>query len=125
MKLLPQFSIRLMLGVTALAAGVFSVMGLAVRGHGWAIGVSLGVVGLVIALATYAAFFGILWVFSLAASPFLNRRIPAGQLTLAGTTSPFADASRIPAVENAVDAIVVNPSEASGAEDSIGGERQS
>lgn len=29
MKLLPQFSIRLMLGVTALAAGLFSIVGLA------------------------------------------------------------------------------------------------
>ena len=41
MKLLPQYSIRLMLGITAALAGVFSIVGLAVRGHGWAIGVSL------------------------------------------------------------------------------------
>lgn len=126
MKMLPQFSIRLMLGITTLAAGVFSIVGLAVRGHDWAIGVSLGVAGVAVALVTYAAFFGILWVFSVVASPLLNRELRAGQRTLAGTTSPFADVPRVAEPESALGAIVVEADKrAGGMTDSLGGDRQS
>lgn len=121
MKMLPQFSIRLMLGITALAAGVFSIMGLAVRGHNWAIGVSLGVAGVAVAMVTYAAFFGILWAFSVVASPLLNRELRTGQRTLAGTTSPFADPTHIAGPENPLDAVGVELDEPSGGTtDSLG-----
>lgn len=126
MKLLPQFSIRLMLGITALAAAVFSIVGLAVRGNDWAVAVSLGVVGVAMALITYAMFFGILWGFSVVASPVLKRRRWVGERALAGTTSPFADAPQVVAVESAVDAIVVEAGQGGGeATDSVRGERQS
>ena len=39
--LIPQFSIRWLLLVTAVCAGVFSIFGLAVRGSHWAAGVSI------------------------------------------------------------------------------------
>lgn len=125
MKLLPQFSLRLMLGITAAVAGVFSIVGLAVRGHGWAIGLSLGVGAMAVTLATYAAFFGVLWVFSVVSSPFLDRRIAFGRATRSGTSSPFADPSRVPAVEVPVDAIVIDAPETAmnGTADSRGGEQ--
>ena len=124
MKLLPQYSLRLMLTITTLVAGVFSITGLAARGHDWAIGVSVGVLGLAMAFVTYAVFFGILWVFSLAASPVLNRRVPAGPTVVVGSASPFVDASRQEAVvESAVDAIVVEAKEADGTVDTDGEDR--
>ncbi len=125
MKLLPQYSIRFMLGITASVAGVFSIVGLAVRGHGWAIGITLGVAGVTIALATYALFFAILWVFSVVASPFLNRQIRSGRRTMAGTTSPFAAAGQVPTAESAVEAIVIDAPGAAvdGTTDSFGGGR--
>jgi hypothetical protein len=125
-KLLPQYSIRLMLGITAAAAAVFSIVGLAVRGHGWAIGISLGVGGVAVALVTYAAFFGILWVFSVVASPLLNRPIRAGHATLPAATSPFADPAGLRKSESAIDAIVIDgPVTAVEAKpDSVGGDRQ-
>jgi hypothetical protein len=94
MKLLPQFSIRLMLGVTALAAGLFSIVGLAVRGHGWAVGVSMGLASLVIMLGTGAGLFGLLWVFSLVsprrggATHRRRRRRTAGGLPLCTVRAP-------------------------------------
>jgi hypothetical protein len=122
MKMLPQFSLRLMLGITTLAAGVFSIVGLAVRGHDWAIGVSLGAAGIAVVLITYAAFFGILWVFSVVASPLLNRQLRPGQRTLAGTTSPFADVTQAAVAEGTLDAAIVEPNEAAdGTTDSFGG----
>jgi hypothetical protein len=111
-----------MLGITTLVAGVFSIVGLAARGQAWAIGVSLGMGGIAVALATYAAFFGILWVFSVVVSPLLNRPLRAGKTTLAGTSSPFAGPARAVAAEVPVEAIVADDSEraAGGAGDSVG-----
>jgi len=125
MKLLPQYSIRLMLGITASVAGVFSVVGLAVRGHGWAIGLSLGVAGISIALVTYAAFFGLLWVFSVVSSPILNRRFKPGRRTMAGASSPFAEAGVVATAESALEAIIINDSDVAvdGTTDSFGGDR--
>lgn len=124
MKMLPQYSIRLMLGITALAAVVFSVAGLAVRGQGWAIGITLGVVGCAVALVTYGIFFAILWGFSLIASPVMNRRGWVGERALAGTSSPFGDASGVLAEEQSIEAIVVEAEDGNGGEPgSAGGGR--
>lgn len=108
MKLLPQFSIRLMLGVTALAAGLFSIVGLAVRGHGWAIGISMGLASLVIMLGTGAGLFGVLWVFSLVSPRSGGRRIAAA----AGgppAACPFApSAPQSPFAGSPIDAVVID-----------------
>lgn len=98
MKLLPQFSIRLMLGVTALAAGLFSIVGLAARGHGWAIGVSMGLASLVIMLGTGAGLFGVLWVFSLVFPRRGGQRIAAtvGGPPAACPVAPFAPEVPLP-----------------------------
>ena len=120
MKLLPQFSIRLMLGATAAVAVLLSVVALAARGHGWAIGLSLGVAGLVIAFATYAVLFGVLWVFSVVAAPMLNRPARTGQPILVGTAVPFGVSDETP-----IDAIVVDESTVAEATEDGSGEDQS
>jgi hypothetical protein len=63
--LIPQYSIRWMLAVTAVCAVVFSVMGLAVRGHHWALGVSIAVRAVGGMMVVNAAIFGLVWIFSL------------------------------------------------------------
>lgn len=109
MKLLPQFSIRLMLGVTAVAAGLFSIVGLGIRGHGWAIGVTMGVASIVIMLGTGAVLFGILWVFSLASSGLAAHRITAPGSRPQGAASPFAPVQpRSPFADSPIDAIVID-----------------
>jgi hypothetical protein len=96
MKLIPQFTIRWMLAITAVVAGLFSIVGLAARDHLWAVGVSLGLASVAVALGVYAAFFGILWLFSLLATPFARRPMPAGKAILGGTTTPFGSPQQAP-----------------------------
>ena len=62
--LIPQFSLRWLLGVMTGCAVVFSVVGLGVRGHVWAAGISIGIGSLVILGAIYALLFGMAWTFS-------------------------------------------------------------
>lgn len=60
--LVPQFTLRWLLGLTAVLAGVFSIVGLAVRGRGWAQGVSAGFVALVAGMMVYAVLFAVVWL---------------------------------------------------------------
>lgn len=60
--LVPQFTIRWLLALTAVLAGVFSIVGLAVRGREWAQGVSAGFVALVAGMVVYAALFALAWL---------------------------------------------------------------
>lgn len=76
--LIPQFSIRWLLGLTVVCAVIFSIVGLAVRGSRWAMGVSIGIGSLVLLMAVYAGMFFLVWVFSM-----LKRRRGAGR-------SPFS-----------------------------------
>ena len=62
--LIPQFSIRWLLTLTAVSAVIFSIFGLAVRGSAWAAAVSIGIGSLVILALVYALLFGVVWVFS-------------------------------------------------------------
>jgi hypothetical protein len=84
--LVPQFSIRWLFALTAVCAVIFSVFGLAVRGSPWAVGVSVGIVSLVILATTYAAVFGLVWTFSVVPGWLGRRRSAAGR-------SPFRDDS--------------------------------
>ncbi|MCR4412474.1 MAG: hypothetical protein NUV77_08640 [Thermoguttaceae bacterium] len=60
--LIPQFTIRWLLGVTAVSAVVFTIVGLAVRGSAWAQGVSAAFVALALAMLVYALLFGVVWL---------------------------------------------------------------
>jgi len=90
--LIPQFSIRWLLGVTAVCAVIFSIVALGVRGAMWAAALAFGVASLAILMAVYAILFALTWgigaVVSLrkgrrgAPSPFRPQPTPG--------TSPFA-----------------------------------
>lgn len=81
--LVPQFSLRWLFAITALCAGVFSIVAFGVRGHRWAMGVTVAIVALVILMLVHAALFGIVWLFtSLAGRGRDKSGQPAG--------SPFA-----------------------------------
>lgn len=62
--LIPQFSIRWLFAITAACAGVFSIVALGVRGHRWALGVSLALASLVVLMVVYAALFCLVWAFA-------------------------------------------------------------
>ena len=82
--LIPQYSIRWMLSVTALAAVVFSFVALGIRGNSWALAVAVAVAGLVILMAAYALAFGAVWVFSLISSSAGRKKDRSGR-------SPFRE----------------------------------
>jgi len=63
--LIPQFSIRWLLAVTALCAGAFSVVGLAVQGQRWALAVSVGLGAVLLTMLLYGAAFGLVWACAL------------------------------------------------------------
>lgn len=62
--LVPQFSIRWLLVVTMIAAVIFSIIALGMRGHHWATAVSAGLLALTISVGFYGLLFFVAWVFS-------------------------------------------------------------
>ena len=81
--LIPQYTIRRLLVITAACALVFSVFGLAARGHLWAIAVSVAIAAGAAACLVYAAVFGVVWALGSAIVPVQERAAGRG-------TSPFA-----------------------------------
>ena len=81
--LIPQYTIRLLLAITAGCAVAFSLFGMAVQGKPWAIGVSIGIGVVAIAFLAQAGAFAAVWLFSAIAAPIRSRRGQAGR-------SPFA-----------------------------------
>jgi hypothetical protein len=80
--LIPQFSIRWLLGLTAVCAVVFSVFSLALQGSFWAVGLSAAILSLGAAMIAYAAMFTLVWAFSLLSFARAKRTTGGG--------SPFA-----------------------------------
>lgn len=81
--LIPRFSLKWLLGFTAVAALFSLVLAQAANGQPWAIGVVIALESLVLVFFTYAWFFAVAWVFA-----FIRRSIagkPRG-------SSPFASA---------------------------------
>jgi len=81
--LIPRFSLKWMLGFTAVAAGVSFVLAQAVNQQAWALGVVIALESLLLVFAVYAWFFAVAWFFA------LLRRAVAPQPR---ATSPFASA---------------------------------
>ena len=92
--LIPQFSLRWLLAVVTVAAGVFSVVGLGVRGNLWAAAVTIGMASLVLLMAVCAMLFVLVWVVAAlmggaarrGRSPF--RPLPVGVGFPSGTIGP-------------------------------------
>jgi hypothetical protein len=89
--LIPQFSLRWLLGVTALCAGVSLILSFAIAGENWAIGAAAAL-GSVAGLATlYAAVFLGAWLLVQVAGGLVGSRA-LGQSPFANKTpaeSPF------------------------------------
>jgi hypothetical protein len=81
--LIPQYTLRWLLGVTTACAVVFSIFALAMRGSYWAQGFSAGVIALVVLLLAHGLMFTMLWVFSLVTTLLRPRAAARGQ-------TPFA-----------------------------------
>ena len=94
--LIPQYSIRWMLMLTAVCGAIFSVFGLAVRGNMAALGVSLAIVALVLALLANAAMFALVWLFSVVTDPMRRQPTVAGQSPFAPGTKPGPDGESSP-----------------------------
>ena len=76
--LIPQFSVRWLLGVTTACAVVFSIVALAVRGSAWAAAVSVGIGSLVILVLVHGLLFAVVWAFSVATSPLGRKGVRSG-----------------------------------------------
>lgn len=59
--LIPRFSIRWLLGLTTVSAGLSMVLSYAIRGEPWAIGILLGLGSLLLVGVLYVAAFGVAW----------------------------------------------------------------
>ena len=60
--LIPQYSIRRLMGITAVCAVICLIFGLGARGSLWATGASLGLFALAVVMMVHAAFFGLVWL---------------------------------------------------------------
>ncbi len=81
--LIPQFSLRWLLALMALCAGISLILSFAIRGQSWAIGAAAALGGIVSLAALYVAAFLGAWLISQAGAGLFGRR-PQGQ-------SPFAN----------------------------------
>jgi len=81
--LIPQFSLRWLLGATTLTAIVCAMVAWGLAGHRWAQAVSIGLGALVLLMLVYGLLFTVIWGLSLA----VWRRAKSGQ-------SPFQPSSR-------------------------------
>jgi len=86
--LIPQYTIRWLLGVMTVCAGLFSILALGVRGVVWAAAVSIALGSLVILMLLYALLFALIWGVAMAVprlgtpragrSPFRPQPAPGG-----------------------------------------------
>jgi uncharacterized membrane protein len=63
---LPQFSLRMVLGLVAVLAFVSLIISRGLQGSAWAMGVSVALLALVFVFSMYAVFFGAIYLVSLA-----------------------------------------------------------
>lgn len=83
--LIPQFSLRWVLGVTAVCAVFFLIAAQAKEGSAWATAVTIAVASLGMVLAVHAGMFFVVWLFSLLAPRWVRRRFDSGQSPFAGS----------------------------------------
>ncbi|MEX2142581.1 MAG: hypothetical protein WD894_25230 [Pirellulales bacterium] len=91
---LPQFSLRMVLGLVAVLGFVSLVMSRGLQGSAWAMGATMALAALVFAFLAYAAAFGLVFVVS---KVFQRQAIPR-RLSRVGTTG--ADSLSAPPRDN-------------------------
>jgi hypothetical protein len=62
--ILPRYSMRRLLAVMAIFALMFTVVGMAVRGHGWAVVPSLAMAAAAVLLVVQSAMMALVWLVS-------------------------------------------------------------
>jgi hypothetical protein len=81
-KIIPQYTIRWLLGLTIVWGMIFSIIAFAIRGHVWAVGVSVAIGSLVAFMLVCALLYFVVWICSLAGAS--RRHNPAsGKFTSA------------------------------------------
>ena len=101
--LIPRFSLRWLLGLTTLCAGVSLVLASAVRGEVWALGVSAAIAGLVLVALLHVGTFFVAWLVALFERATFSRDELEGvsPFAQAGTPeSPFSATVPAPVSEN-------------------------
>jgi hypothetical protein len=86
-KPIPQYTIRWMLGLMTGWAVVFSIVALAIRGHTWALCVSVGIGGVALFMIVGGALFSVVW--------FLSRIFSRRSYDSADEPSPLASYARV------------------------------
>ena len=97
--LVPRFTVRTMLVVTALSAVFFLLVGTAFRGQNWAWGVAFGVLSVAVAALVHAACFGMVWLFAQLFTPSPGGVGSEAWLTAADLLTPIAGPARLPSSE--------------------------
>jgi hypothetical protein len=100
--LIPRFTLRTILVITTVCAGLFLLLGMAVRGEMWAWGAAIGALSLGVAAVVHAACFGIVWCFSRLSD---KREKPVATVTK-GTTNATLLVVALALVGSAVEAQV-------------------
>jgi hypothetical protein len=101
--LIPQFSLRWMLGLTTACAFLFAVFGMAARGHAWAIAISIGFASVALMAVVYALLFACT---ALAASILTRRAKDEGVSPF--RTDPVAASPAVRDASAPVDAEIVS-----------------
>jgi hypothetical protein len=65
-KIIPQYTIRWLLGLTTVWGMIFSIVAFAIRGHIWAVGVSVAICSLAAFMLVCAFIYSVVWFCSLA-----------------------------------------------------------
>lgn len=84
--LIPRFTIRSLLILTAVCGVLFAIVALALRQHVWAMAVSIGAGSLVLAFLCYGASFGV--AYGLASALGVLQPTPRGGSPFAGNAPP-------------------------------------
>ena len=83
--LIPRFTVRRLLAITAVCGCLCLIFSLGLQGHIWAAAISMTIVGLLLILTLHVAFFTVAWLISLlvvrdstriARSPFSEHQLP-------------------------------------------------
>ncbi len=107
--LIPQFSLRWMFGLTTVCAVIFAVVAAGMRGNSWAVGVTIGLLALVLMFSIHAGLFALTWLFAAVSTPLARAAKPEGRSPfrddLPGNPPPPADET--PAAATILDAPII------------------
>jgi hypothetical protein len=90
--ILPQFSLRMTLGLVAVLGVASLILSRALQGSGWAMGVSVALASIVFLFITYAAVFALIYLLAMA---FQRRTVLRPQATQRAAPLPSSAVSAL------------------------------